>query len=1044
MGRIQSNIGLITGIPITDTVDQLMQIAARPRDLLTSRTDALKSQQVALDSLSSRLLSIQFNLNGLKVNNVYSAREISSSNPDVLTAAIAAGANPPVSSFAVRTVQTATAQQLFSQRFEDLEDSLGSGALTFGFGGHVDRGISLDQLNDGAGVSRGQIQVTDRSGASAVIDLTVVRSVDDVLRAINDNTSVNVTAVADGDAFKLIDNTSGGGTLSVQEVGTGTTAADLGLDGISTSSSEATGTDVFQLHLGTKLSFLNDSNGVDISDDLVDVDDLTITLLDGTIDGVDLSGSKTLGDVIDAIHNDAELTGKISAAISGDGNRLVLTDLTVGGGTFAVTNGVTGTAADDLGLTVAAAGDTITGTRLVSGLRDTLLTTLNGGQGLGTLGDIDITDRNAGNDVVDLSTAETLGDVIELINASTAAVNAAVNDSRGGITISDTSGGSGNLLIADSGATSTATALGIVVNASQRSVDSGTLNRQSISESTLLSSLNGGGGVALGDISITDTNGKSVAIDLNSLGSEAKTVGDIIDKINAAALGVNPLGVQARINDTGDGILIIDTVGGTEKLGVKDLSGTVAASLNLTRASTTVDINGTLTVVVDGAKRYSVDLTDLDGSPSSISLSSLNGGAGIAAGDFTITDSQGGISVLDFNGADAGIATIGELIDAINQQTGTGANVTASINGAGTGILLTDNSTGSGKLTVTDVNSTTAADLKIVGEATGNTINGGGLFSAQSVNQGLLDKLADRVNDLDAGVTAATVFDGLGFRLSLTVDQTGSGNELLLEPGASVLAFEEVASAQDALLVFGEQPTPGSGVLVSSRTNNFNELVSGVNLTAIKASETPVTVTVDSSDKLFVDAVKDFVDDYNVLRGELKKQTAFDEATLTTGQLFGTNEALRVDSALSRLVTDRHFGLGSFETLAEIGIAVDENGQLELDKAKLQEVFADNPTGLRTFFGDKTNGIVAKFNQTIDRLAGAEGSLLTNRYDALQETIESNERRIEQFNTSLDRQRERLLLQFYQLEQIIAGLQQNLTALQGLQPLAPLSIQRGN
>ena len=60
MGRISSNIGLITGIPITDTVDQLMQIAARPRDLLTSRTESLQSQQLAITSLSSRLLGIQF------------------------------------------------------------------------------------------------------------------------------------------------------------------------------------------------------------------------------------------------------------------------------------------------------------------------------------------------------------------------------------------------------------------------------------------------------------------------------------------------------------------------------------------------------------------------------------------------------------------------------------------------------------------------------------------------------------------------------------------------------------------------------------------------------------------------------------------------------------------------------------------------------------------------------------------------------------------------------------------------------------------------
>ena len=48
MGRITSNIGLITGIPITDTVDQLIGVAGAPRDLLSSRNQGLQQQQLAI------------------------------------------------------------------------------------------------------------------------------------------------------------------------------------------------------------------------------------------------------------------------------------------------------------------------------------------------------------------------------------------------------------------------------------------------------------------------------------------------------------------------------------------------------------------------------------------------------------------------------------------------------------------------------------------------------------------------------------------------------------------------------------------------------------------------------------------------------------------------------------------------------------------------------------------------------------------------------------------------------------------------------------
>jgi flagellar hook-associated protein 2 len=471
---------------------------------------------------------------------------------------------------------------------------------------------------------------------------------------------------------------------------------------------------------------------------------------------------------------------------------------------------------------------------------------------------------------------------------------------------------------------------------------------------------------------------------------------------------------------------------------VQDLSGTVAASLNLTGASTTIDLDGTPTQQIDGTRRYSVDLSDLDGSSESISLASLNDGAGVAAGDFTIADSHGGMTAIDYNGADAGIKTIGQLIDTINQRAAQGgAQVTASVNSTGSGILLTDVAGGTGKLVVTDVNATTAADLKIEGVATGTTIDGKGLFSTSSANQSVLDKLASRINDLEAGVTASTIFDGVGYRLSVIVDKTGAANELLIDQTGSVLTTNEVSRAQDALLAYGAQATPGSGILVSSATNDFHQLIHGVDLKIATTSDDPVTVTVASSDTSLVETVEDLVGSYNALRDELDELTSFNETDFTTGLLFGTTEALRVDTALSRLVTDRYFGLGAFDSLDEIGLSVDDRGKLQLDQGQLHDAFVENPKGLEEFLTNEQSGVIAKFNAAIDRLTGADNGMLTNRTDALQSTIESNQGRIERLNESLDRQRERLLLQFYQLEQVIAGLQQSQTALSALQPITP-------
>ena len=1034
MARINSSVGLVTGLNIDDTVKQLMAVAARPRDMLKTRTDSLKQEQLAFDTLGSKLLSFQFSANKLKANSVYNTRTATSSNEDLLKVSIPTGGTPSVGTFQVRPVQAASAQQLVSQAFQGTNANLGSGTFSFGFGGFLDQGISLDQLNEGAGVQRGKIRITDRSGVTAVIDLSFARNVDDVLAAINGNSDIAVTATTDGDSFVLTDTSGGSGSLTVGESAGGTTAASLGLAGISVAANTATGSDVLRLHSGTKLSTLNDGNGVTINKQ--GVVDLDVSLSDGSSLGIDLHDADTLGEVIEQINTAG--TGKLTAAISGDGNRLVLTDLTTGSSDFSIENGSTGTAAADLGIATTTPGAAITGKRLISGLRDTLLTSLNGGQGVGTPGLLQVTDRSGGSASVNLAAAETLDDVIDLINASAANVTASINSARNGLTITDDSNGGGNLIIANGDANNSATKLGLVANAAASSKSSGALKRQTISEATLLSSLNGGKGVVFGDVRITDTKGITKTADLNTSGLEPETVGDVIDAINALSNGV-----EARINDAGDGVILVDTAGGTGTLGVTDSSGDIGKSLNLTRASKTIDVNGTPTKVIDGSNSYTIDLSSLQSSGSAVTLSSLNGGNGIGEGDIRITDATGKALALDLNGSDAGITTVGQLIEAINDKaTAGGVGVVARLNSAKTGIELEDTSGGAGKLKVEDVGSGTAAkDLKILGEATKiggkQFINGAGAFAAASATQTGLSALAASINDLKAGVTASTVFDGTGYRLTLAVNATGAANQLLIDSGTSSMNFEETAKAQDAVILYGNSSTPGGGVLVSSQTNTFTGTVGGVNLTVGGPSDTAITVSVAQTDESLITSVEDFVESYNSLRDDLDKLTEFDDAALTTGLLFGTNEALQIDTRLSRALTDRFAGLGNLQSLEQVGLSLGVDGKLELNKTKLKAAFEGDPAGVQEFFSNAQSGVAAKLSKVVDSLAGDENSLIASSSEALQDTIEANELRLDQFETQLASQEDRLLNQFYQLELIIAKLQQSQSALDGLQPLAP-------
>jgi flagellar hook-associated protein 2 len=76
-------------------------------------------------------------------------------------------------------------------------------------------------------------------------------------------------------------------------------------------------------------------------------------------------------------------------------------------------------------------------------------------------------------------------------------------------------------------------------------------------------------------------------------------VGDVLTALNASGIGI-----QAKINTTGDGILLTDTAGGGGTMQVADLSGTTAASLKLAGSA----IGGK----IDGAFRYQVTVGPTD------------------------------------------------------------------------------------------------------------------------------------------------------------------------------------------------------------------------------------------------------------------------------------------------------------------------------------------------------------------------------------------------------------------------------------------------
>jgi len=615
MGQIQSDVGLITGIPIGDTVTKLMQIAARPRDMLQAQTDTFKSEQAAVTELSALLLAVKYITHNLGQDQIYSKLQANSSDSSALAATMTGAAIAGTYQFT--PLRLAQNQQLLSSNLRSDTEALGGGKLSFRFGSGVDRSIPLGALGGGQGMVPGSIRITDRSGAHADINLSGAQTLDDVLEAISSNTAINVTAVAQGDHIRLIDNT--GQTVSnlkVQEVAGGHTAASLGLASVNAAASVADGQDVVRLAESLDLALLDDGNGVRTSTVLPDIE---YHLRDGTTGTIDLSPiqpgtsevsrEKTLGDIM-AVFNAANPT-KLQLAIDPDGDHLVATDLSTPDGqhAFQLQPLNDSQALRDLGLDGAADAGAIHGRRILAGTQTVLLSSLNGGQGFGTLGAVNLTDRSGAFATVSLAAAETLEDVVDTLNSSGVGIVARVNQARNGIELVDTTGAQiSPMIVADADATDTASKLGIDLNdevppadETATSVNSGDLHLQIISENTELADLNGGAGVALGTVTIHDTTGQAAVLDLRQSGIE--TVGDVMKAINRL-----PLSIHAELNDTGDGIRIVDTAHGSGSLKVDEGGTTTGRDLHILGAATSIQIDGQTTQVIDGATTFTITL----------------------------------------------------------------------------------------------------------------------------------------------------------------------------------------------------------------------------------------------------------------------------------------------------------------------------------------------------------------------------------------------------------------------------------------------------
>jgi flagellin-like hook-associated protein FlgL len=320
-----------------------------------------------------------------------------------------------------------------------------------------------------------------------------------------------------------------------------------------------------------------------------------------------------------------------------------------------------------------------TGLGYVEGYRDlapaagnnTRLSDINGtlGQGI-RLSNLTVTGSVAGQFDIDLTGCKSLGDILEKANSELPAAMS-LGLSADGRHLQLTSANPGETLsITESGHGMIAHDLGLYTPVAAAGPITGADFGPELTLQTNVANLNGGAGIDLaGGIVITNGN-KSATLDF----STAKTLQDILNTINTSGMDV-----QARINEQGTGIDIINQVAGS-RLTIGENGGTTADDLGIRTL------------------RGDTKLSDLN---EGLGVNPLDGA------DFRITASDGSTVDIDASGAQ----TIQDIIDRINTEaTANGVNLTASIASTGNGIVLTDNTGGANNFTVERQNLSNVAE----------------------------------------------------------------------------------------------------------------------------------------------------------------------------------------------------------------------------------------------------------------------------------------------------------------------------------------------
>ncbi|ETX09418.1 hypothetical protein MUS1_08940 [Marinomonas ushuaiensis DSM 15871] len=204
------------------------------------------------------------------------------------------------------------------------------------------------------------------------------------------------------------------------------------------------------------------------------------------------------------------------------------------------------------------------------------------------------------------------------------------------------------------------------------------------------------------------------------------------------------------------------------------------------------------------------------------------------------------------------------------------------------------------------------------------------------------------------------------------------------------------------------------GIQIRNKTNTFDDAVAGLSIEAIDLTEKTTKVDVSFDQKTVQETIKEFISSYNDL------VNLFQQSTDKNAALNGNSMIRNLQSSLSTQLMSSQASSGTFTSIFDLGVKMDNQGMLSLNDSKFEAAMKRGYSEVAPLIsGEK--GLAKSLENLLDNYTGSSG--MTNSLkDSVRNSIDSSEGDLEAYEDRMVRYEDSLRAKFTGLDSRLANM----------------------